>query len=153
MWKTAVIFPAKCGSKSVQLRFLRRHIHIDIKTSDILLTDYMENWLADMKNILKPSTWETYDKTIHGKILPYFSERNHYLRDLKPKIFTEYFKYLKTNGRTGGGGCYGLFVEYLINKFLFLREVDFLNPKGLGGLLEVGIRHRIEVGNAVHIMV
>ena len=27
MWKTAVIFPAKCGSKSVQLRFLRRHIH------------------------------------------------------------------------------------------------------------------------------
>ena len=28
MWKTAVIFPAKCGSKSVQLRFLRRHIHL-----------------------------------------------------------------------------------------------------------------------------
>ena len=28
MWKTAVIFPAKCGSKSVQLRFLRRHIHM-----------------------------------------------------------------------------------------------------------------------------
>lgn len=83
---------------------LSQYKDISINTSDILLTDYMANWLADMKNVLKPSTWETYDKTIHGKILPYFSERNHYLRDLKPKIFTEYFKYLKTNGRTGGGG-------------------------------------------------
>lgn len=85
---------------------LSQYKDIDIKTPDILLTDYMENWLADMKNILKPSTWETYDKTIHGKILPYFSEHNHYLRDLKPRIFTEYFKHLKTNGRTDGG-CLG----------------------------------------------
>ena len=83
---------------------LSQYKDIDIKTSDILLTDYMENWLSDMKNVLKPSTWETYDKTIHGKILPYFSEHNHYLRDLKPGIFTEYFKYLKTKGRTDGGG-------------------------------------------------
>ena len=54
-------------------------------------------------NVLKPSTWETYDKTVHGKLIPYFAPKDIYLKELTPRIFTEYFKHLKTEGRADGG--------------------------------------------------
>ena len=94
----------KTAAKAKRDEILARYQRLKENKDDTLLTDYLEEWLNDMKNVLKPSTWETYDKTIHGKLIPYFAPKDIYLKELTPKVFSEYFKYLKTDGRTGGGG-------------------------------------------------
>ena len=94
----------KTAAKAKRDEILTYYRKPEANKDDKLLTDYLEEWLVDMKNILKSSTWETYDKTIHGKLIPYFAPKELYLRELTPKVFTEYFKYLKTNGRNDGGG-------------------------------------------------
>lgn len=78
----------------------------DISSSkgNIAFVEYLTQWLNSMKGILKPSTWEDYDKRINGKIIPYFKEYDLKLFELKPNHFTQYFLYLKTNGRSDGIG-------------------------------------------------
>ena len=98
---------AKKGNKKKAIakrdEILAHYRKLKENKDDKLLTDYLEEWLNDMKNVLKPSTWETYDKTVHGKLIPYFAPKDIYLKELTPRIFTEYFKHLKTEGRADGG--------------------------------------------------
>ena len=68
--------------------------------NDMLFTDYLSNWITKVKFLVKPTTYETYCITINKKIIPYFSEKRLNLSDLKPQHFTDYFIYLKQNGKS-----------------------------------------------------
>ena len=94
----------KTAAKTKRDEILACYRKLKTDENDKLLTDYIVEWLNDMKNVLKPSTWETYDKLTQSKIIPYFAPKELRLRELTPKIFTEYFKYLKTDGKSSGGG-------------------------------------------------
>lgn len=96
--------------------------------SNVLLIPYLKKWLEDVKPLLKPATYESYEKTIKGKINPYFKTRNKRLKDYIPYDFTQYFCYLASCGRTKGKGglgyksvknirgvCHGLIRQYLRN--------------------------------------
>lgn len=67
-------------------------------------TEFMAEWLKDVKGLIKPSTYEIYDKTVNGKLIPYFSQYQYKLKELTPKVFTDYFKFLATNGKSDGNG-------------------------------------------------
>lgn len=81
---------------------------LNIKDERILFTAFLDKWMESIKPTLKPSTWESYDKTISGKIKPYFEQKNLRIKDMKPALFTEYFIYLSESGMSNrsGGLCY-----------------------------------------------
>ncbi len=81
---------------------------LNIEDERILFTAFLGKWMESIKPTLKPSTWESYDKTISGKIKPYFEPKNLRLKDIKPALFTEYFIYLSESGMSNrsGGLCY-----------------------------------------------
>lgn len=80
---------------------------LDIDRDNVLFLSFLDTWLKEIKMLIKPSTWETYDKTISGKIKPYFVSRNHKLKEMKPSDFSNYFCYLATNGKSNGKGGLG----------------------------------------------
>ena len=80
---------------------------------DMLFTDYLDMWIKEVKPLIKPSTWEGYDKVVSGKIKPYFEPKKYKLSDLKGMHFTEYFIYLKEYGRTDNKG--GLSKKAVLN--------------------------------------
>lgn len=73
-------------------------------SSDILFIDYLTLWLKEEQGVIKPSTYETYEITVNRKIIPYFERYNYKLYELNASCFTEFFKYLKLNGRNNGKG-------------------------------------------------
>ena len=77
---------------------------LNLENENILFTAFLDKWLQSVKPILKPATWESYDKTVSGKIKPYFEQKNYRFREMKPEIFTEYFVYLATEGKSNGKG-------------------------------------------------
>lgn len=72
--------------------------------TDITFSSYMESWLNSKREIIKPSTFETYEITVNKKILPYFREKGYKLSAISASHFTEYFKFLKLYGRRGESG-------------------------------------------------
>lgn len=84
-----------------------------ISKNPLSFTSYLTNWLEAERKLVKPSTWEGYDKVVNGKIIPYFSKKNYLLSELKGAYFTEYFAYLKEHGRSDGTG--GLSKKSIIN--------------------------------------
>lgn len=71
---------------------------------DMLFVDFLVTWVEHIKPMIKPSTWESYNKVVKGKIIPYFEDKHYKLKDLKGMYFTEYFVYLKEHGRTDNKG-------------------------------------------------
>ena len=59
----------------------------NLECDDALFTEFLDKWLNGIKGIIKPSTWESYDKTVSGKIKPYFEPKNYKFRDMKPEFF------------------------------------------------------------------
>lgn len=72
--------------------------------SDIPFIEYLKMWLTQIRQLVKPSTYEGYEKVITGKVKPYFEDKHFKLRDLRGMHFTEYFIYLKEQGRADGKG-------------------------------------------------
>lgn len=100
--------PVKGNNKRKAERVLKKLIAkyegLNLENENVLFTTFLDKWLQSVKPILKPATWESYDKTISGKIKPYFEQKNYKFRDIKPEIFTEYFVYLATEGKSNGKG-------------------------------------------------
>lgn len=100
--------PVKGNNKRKAERVLKELIAkyegLNLENENVLFTAFLDKWLQSVKPILKPATWESYDKTISGKIKPYFEQKNYKFRDIKPEIFTEYFVYLATEGKSNGKG-------------------------------------------------
>ena len=88
----------KRKAQKVAEKIVSEYQHLNASKNKELFTVFMLDWLNEVNGLVKPSTFETYDKTIHGKLLPYFEKGNYKLKDLTPKIFTDYFKYLSING-------------------------------------------------------
>ena len=83
---------------------LERYSTNDGDMRDILFIDYLDMWLSQVKQFIKPSSYEGYEKVINGKVKPYFDSKHFKLRDLRGMDFTEYFIYLKERGRKDGHG-------------------------------------------------
>lgn len=100
--------PVKGNNKRKAERVLKELIAkydgLNLENENVLFTAFLDKWLQSVKPILKPATWESYDKTVSGKIKPYFEQKNYRFRDMKPEIFTGYFVYLATEGKSNGKG-------------------------------------------------
>lgn len=100
--------PVKGNNKRKAERALKELIAkyegLNLENENVLFTTFLNKWLQSVKPILKPATWESYDKTVSGKIKPYFEQKNYRFREMKPEIFTEYFVYLATEGKSNGKG-------------------------------------------------
>lgn len=94
----------KRKAESVLKELILQYEGIDLNKENILFLSFIDTWLKDIKLLIKPSTWESYDKTISGKIKPYFSECNKKLKDMQSSDFSNYFCYLATNGKSNGKG-------------------------------------------------
>ncbi len=80
---------------------------LNLECDNALFTDFLNKWLKSIEGIIKLSTWETYDKTVNGKIKPYFEPKHYRFRDMKPETFIEYFVYLAQHGKSNGKGGLG----------------------------------------------
>ena len=80
---------------------------LNLECDNALFADFLDKWLKSIEGIIKLSTWETYDKTVNGKIKPYFEPKHYRFRDMKPETFTEYFVYLAQHGKSNGKGGLG----------------------------------------------
>ena len=100
--------PVKGNNKRKAERVLKELIAkyegLNLENENVLFTIFLDKWLQSVQPILKPATWESYDKTVSGKIKPYFEQKNYRFREMKPEIFTEYFVYLATEGKSNGKG-------------------------------------------------
>lgn len=80
---------------------------LNLECDNTFFTDFLDKWLKSIGGIIKLSTWETYDKTVSGKIKPYFEPKHYRFKDMKPETFTEYFVYLAQHGKSNGKGGLG----------------------------------------------
>ena len=100
--------PVKGNNKRKAERVLKELIAkyegLNLENENILFTAFLDKWLQSVKPILKPATWESYDKTVSGKIKPYFEQKNYKFKDMKPETFTEYFVFLAQQGKSNGKG-------------------------------------------------
>ena len=60
--------------------------------SDILFTDYMQNWLERKKGKVENTTWDCYYLTIYKHFIPYFQPLNLSLSDIKSKHIVDYYE-------------------------------------------------------------
>lgn len=64
---------------------------------DILFSEFMENWLSDMKTQVQQSTIDSYQFALNH-IVPYFKEKSIKLCDLKPEHIQKYYAEKLNNG-------------------------------------------------------
>lgn len=100
--------------------------------NDMLFCEYLDMWINQIKPLVKPSTWEGYEKVVNGKLKPYFETKRYKLRALKGMHFTEYFIYLKEHGKNDGKS--GLGKKSILNirgvlssAFNYAVENDLMN--------------------------
>lgn len=104
----ATKIPVKGNNKRRAIEKMKEIIEsyrdINLECDDVLFTDFLDKWLKGIKEIIKPSTWESYDKTVSGKLKPYFESKMYKFKDMKPEVFTKYFVFLSQHGKSNGKG-------------------------------------------------
>lgn len=110
IWRSTGIEATRGNKRKAETearRIITEYEARDGKNNNILFSDYLSIWLENIQELVKPSTFEEYSRTVNSKAIPYFQEKGYKLNKLKAKYFTDFFKYLKINGKRGGGGlCY-----------------------------------------------
>lgn len=100
----ATKIPVKGNNKRRAIENMKEIIEsykdINLECDDVLFTDFLDKWLKGIKGIIKPSTWESYDKTVIGKLKPYFESKRYKFKDMKPEVFTKYFVFLSQHGKS-----------------------------------------------------
>lgn len=94
----------KRRAEQVMREIVARCKGINLECENVFFTDFLDKWLKGIKGIIKPSTWESYDKTVSGKLKPYFEPKRYKFKDMKPEVFTEYFVFLAQHGKSNGKG-------------------------------------------------
>ena len=115
-WVNLQISAAKGNKRKAEdalRRVLTEYSENKNNASDMPFIDYLDMWLKQIKPLVKPSSWESYNKVINGKLKPYFADKNFKLRDLRGMHFTEYFVHLKEHGRSDNKG--GLSRKAILN--------------------------------------
>ena len=70
------------------------------RTNDILLSDYLTQWLTTRRNEVEEITYESYSININI-LAEYFKKRNIYLQELKPYDIQEFYNQLYDKGCNG----------------------------------------------------
>ena len=90
-------YPVK-GNKKKAEKFLRDKIaeweskNVEYYTN-MKFSDYLEKWLLEIKNEVKPNTYRSYKGNMENHIIPYFKAKGIELQELKPRDLTEYYQY------------------------------------------------------------
>jgi integrase len=69
-----------------------------IGQNDILFSEFMVDWLHQIKPSVAPTTFMAYSSVIYSSICPYFIKRYILLKELRPKHITEYYDHLMARG-------------------------------------------------------
>ena len=98
----------KRKAEKAMREIIEEYESLNLEYEWISFLSFLDLWLEKIRPNLKPVTWESYSKTISGKIKPYFKDKGILLRDLKPSELNDFFCYLAANGKSNGQGglCY-----------------------------------------------
>lgn len=68
---------------------------MSVAPDQLRLTEYLKEWLKMMKTSVEMTTYDSYERTILNKIIPYFNKRypKLLLQDLMPKQIQDYYTY------------------------------------------------------------
>ena len=93
------------------------------KSSDIQFSDHLKNWLEKRKNKVDIITYEGYRTQVNKHIIPYFSQKQLKLSQIKPSHIAEYYEEKFTDGRCDGKG--GLSTRTIkIQSFIIKSALD-----------------------------
>ena len=81
--------------QELKYRKLAASAGMTVVPNELKFTDFLSDWLKMMKNSVELSTYSNYEKSIKGKIIPYFNKRHPRLklRDVTPKHIQDYYTY------------------------------------------------------------
>ncbi len=81
--------------QELKYRKLAASAGMTVVPDELKFTDFLSDWLKMMKNSVELSTYSNYEKSIKGKIIPYFNKRHPKLklRDVTPKHIQDYYTY------------------------------------------------------------
>lgn len=81
--------------QELKYRKLAASAGMTVVPNELKFTDFLSDWLKMMKNSVELSTYSNYEKSIRGKIIPYFNKRHPKLklRDVTPKHIQDYYTY------------------------------------------------------------
>ena len=85
---------------------IREYTGLTVDRDNLLFFDFLDNWLNDIALLIKPATWECYDKVVQGKLKQYF-DSDQKISSITSADLTKYFCYLSENGRSDGKGGLG----------------------------------------------
>lgn len=66
---------------------------VNQKKNDMLFVDYLEQWLSNYQNQIEPNTFQAYQTQLKNHIIPYFTEQNLKLRELKAFHIQQYYSF------------------------------------------------------------
>lgn len=78
-------------------KLLEEYDERNISYDNVLLTDYLNDWIKRVKNNLEPSTYRGYMGNLKNHILPYFNKRRIKLIELKPYHLEDFYAYLMSD--------------------------------------------------------
>lgn len=71
---------------------------------NILISDYLDQWLTETKPFIDTVTWDGYKVIVDSHVRPYFEEHKIRLVDANLDNIQQYFDYKATHGRKDGNG-------------------------------------------------
>ena len=71
---------------------------------DILLSDFLDQWLVEVKPFIDEVTWDGYKIIVDSHVRPYFEDHKVKLVDADLDCIQRYFDYKATHGRKDGRG-------------------------------------------------
>lgn len=97
------------GNKRAAEQFLKacleKYSEDTIAFSEILVSDYFRQWLAEQKYQVAPNTYRGYAGNMENHIIPYFERKGVRLQNLKPYHLDEYYSYkMGPDGKKDGKG-------------------------------------------------
>lgn len=69
-----------------------------IDQNDILFSEFMVDWLHQIKPTVAPTTFMSYSSIIHSSISPYFKTHHISLKELRPRDIAQYYDDLMARG-------------------------------------------------------
>lgn len=108
----------------------------EVKSDDILFSEYLMQWLEKKKNKVEITTWEDYYNTVINHLVPYFKPLDLMMRDIKQKHIVDYYDFKFKNGRLdvkNGGLALGTIKKHssvlknILNQ-AYLEEIIDRNP-------------------------
>ena len=76
---------------------------ISVNYTDIQFSDYMKQWLENIKHTLAETTYYSYKETIYSVICPYFEKRKIKLHELKRTHIEQFYKYKQRGSESKKG--------------------------------------------------